>query len=60
MSYIFVTAMLWSKTSRPAPGVSTLVPFIKHGSHDTLTGSEASVAMMRHLLMQCAVLDEEK
>ena len=26
--YIFVTAMLWGKTSRPAPRVSTLVPFI--------------------------------
>ena len=28
ISYIFVTAILWGKTSRPAPRVSTLVPFI--------------------------------
>ena len=27
-STIFVTAMLWGKISRPAPRVSTLVPFI--------------------------------
>ena len=37
--YIFVTAMLWGKISRPAPRVSTLVPFISYVLPQSLTES---------------------